>query len=91
MNRGLRQSGKTKACCCAFLSVAADMYWASGRDDCVPEPELFMSRQKVLRRKGGTARHLHHLHFNISAMSETLDVSQQEFLVQFGFHGDSRE
>ena len=39
-----------------------------------------------VERKSRAAKHVH-----CSALSENLSVSQQEFLIQFSFHGDSRE
>lgn len=66
-------------------------YWSSGCHDYLHEPGVYVVKLKKEVQKSSAAGHVHYLLLDFSASSETLTVSQQEFLVQFGFHGDSRE
>lgn len=69
--------------------------WSSGCHDYLHEPGIYVVNAKKKKaeevQKSSAAGHvLYHL-LDFSALSESLRVSQQELLVQFGFHGDSRE
>lgn len=66
-------------------------YWSSGCHDYLHEPGVYVVKLKKEVQKSSAAGHVHHLLLDVSASSATLTVSQQEFLVQFSFHGDGRE